>query len=563
MKRNNNSFYEKKVIDVSVELGSEIFYGKIEYGGFGIPTFRLNTIPDSTVFYEHIRNNPELTCRTIPNFEDITLHGTTLSGGQVIADYISTGKPAPKFDTLEINLTGLSVWIEGRRGFQCQNERLERDISTEKLSETFTFRSENYLLKNHLRVNTHNESPVKCSFEFEHTLVIQKMHGILDFDECRDLAHEARNLFSLLTGHALSVSDVWIFNNKTPSIYQWLYFPSVLYSQTPLQKDFEAICDFSSLTEEKKWAEILSCYFSNTYFRDIWNRIVPSYGKMGAWEYDILSRVIILEMYASKKTASKKIKLDKGISKQFMLELRKTIDDFSKSRNLSGDNLKVYEGMSKSILSTKNTSLPTLREKYEALMEQLSPELRKAISFNENDFNRIKSLRDSTAHGAEYERHSQDGDISHEMQLSDRLLALLICLAYLDLGFTEKEIAYYFQRSHCSFIRNADMNRRELDQIIGEATFIKLATPPQTTTLRNYDTVILDYSTANDSWHLNEESTVNLHTKWHKSGVSNLLDYIKNIHPQKEDKDFETLHKVYIQSGGVETEHLNAIVIRE
>lgn len=561
MTKNNNSFYQKQIIDVSVEAEGEIFYGKLEYGDFGIPILSLNTPPDTPVFYNYVRDSAELICTTFPERKTFTLHGTKLRDGLVFAEYLTKGSLLPQFDKLELHLTGLSVWIEGRRGFQSNSDRLERDISTETFSEPFSFRSQSYLLTTNFRINSHNESPVKCHFEFEHTLVIQKTQGNLNLKECRELVHELRNLFSLLTGHALSVCDVWIFSNATPAKYQWLYFPSALYAQAPLQKDFDALCDFSSLTKGKKWAHILSCYFSNDYFRSIWNRLVPSYGKMGAWEYDILSRVIILEMYAGAKTAKKKLKLNKTLNRDFMQALQETIKAFSESKDLSSDDRIVYEGMAQAILSTKNTSLPTLREKYDALMAQLSACLREAISFSENDFNRIKSLRDSTAHGGKYERHSQDDDISHEMQLSDRLLVLLMCFVYLELGFSESEIAFFLQKSHCAFIRNADLNTRELDRLSGRAAFIKLTSPPRATILKNYEMVIIDHYKETGTWHLNEEITVNVHVKWRNSGISVLLDYIQSILPQKADQDFETVHKAYIESDGVETEHFGAVII--
>lgn len=562
MKSESNSFYLKKIVDVHVDIESEIICAKLEYGDFGLPTLRIDTLPDTTEFYNHVRDNEELTCTTLSEGEIITLHGITLGDSCIFADYLTKGKMLPRFDKIELHLTGLSVWIEGRRGFQRNSDRLERDISTERFSEPFSFRSQSYFLTTNFHINTHNESPVKCHFEFEHTLVIQKKEGNFYFTECRELAHELRNLFSLLTGHALSVRDVWVFSHANPAQYQWLYFPSVLYAKYPLQYDFHAVCDFSSLIEGKKWEGILSKYFGNDTFRNIWNRLVPSYGEMGAWEYDILSRVIILEIYAGVKTADRKLKLSRIINRDFMKALHETIESFSASRDLSSDDRIVYEGMAKAILSTKNTSLPTLREKYDALMEQLSTSFRKAISFTDSDFNRIKNLRDSTAHGDEYERHSQGNDISYEMQLSDRLLVLLMCFVYLELGFSENEIASFFQKSHCSFIRNANLNMRELDRLSGGVTFIKLTKPPREIILKNYDMVILDHSKEDGKWYLNEEITENLHVKWHKSGIPTLLDYIKSIYSQKVDEDFEILNKAYIESGGIETEHFGAVIIK-
>lgn len=74
--------------------------------------------------------------------------------------------------------------------------------------------------------------------------------------------------------------------------------------------------------------------------------------------------------------------------------------------------------------------------------------------------------------------------------------------------------------------------------------------------------VILDHSKEDGKWYLNEEITENLHVKWHKSGIPTLLDYIKSIYSQKVDEDFEILNKAYIESGGIETEHFGAVIIK-
>ena len=66
MKSEDNSFYQKQLVDVHVEAESEMIYGKLEYGDFGIPTLRLSTLPNTIDFYNHVRDNVELICTTLP-----------------------------------------------------------------------------------------------------------------------------------------------------------------------------------------------------------------------------------------------------------------------------------------------------------------------------------------------------------------------------------------------------------------------------------------------------------------------------------------------------------------
>jgi len=559
----NRSFYQENTIDVTVEVNNEILHGKLQFGGFRIPSFRLQNYSSSaaSAFFAHAFDINELTCTSLNGGETYTLHKTKIREGTVLADFITEGKQQSHFDTFELHLTGISVWIEGQRGLNINGDCIERHYNTETISEPFHFDSNNYNLSTTHRIETHSETPVEGHFNIDHTLVIRKTEGFFTFEECRKVSHELRNLFSLLVGNSLSVKEVWIFNHEDPARYRWIYFLTVLYAQEPLRHSFDSLSSFSELTQERKWAELLSNYFSKDIFRTIWNRLVPSYGKMGAWEYDILSRVVILEMYSGVKTTKKKMKLEKRINSDFIKEITNTIDRFASSRNISGTNQIVFEGMKKSILATRNTSLPTLKEKYEALMEEISPPLKDAISFTDDDFWRIKKLRDSIAHGFDYDRHNSGDDITHEMQLNDRLLVLLMCFAYLELGLKENEIASSLLHSHCRFIGNAGLNKRELSRISGDAIFITLVAPPKSLQLRSYESIVLNHSIETDTWQLNEELTDKLRTEWFKSGIPVSVDYIRSIAPEKEGQTFELIQRAYIECEGIETEHYLIVLI--
>ena len=218
--------------------------------------------------------------------------------------------------------------------------------------------------------------------------------------------------------------------------------------------------------------------------------------------------------------------------------------------------------MEKAILATKNTSLPTLKEKYEALMSKIDISLKDAISFSDEDFSQIQKIRNSTAHGDVYKRLSQGANITLEMQLSDRLLLLLMCFIYLELGFTESDIADSFLRSHSQFKGNARINSRELDRLADAAEFIELAIPPRSLSLNNWDMILLNHDLKKNIWVLNEEITKSIRSGWHSSGIAFLNDYVQSLVTLSEGEKIETLGKAYVTSDGHETEHYGVIVIR-
>ncbi|WP_215844819.1 hypothetical protein [Candidatus Pantoea bituminis] len=137
-----------------------------------------------------------------------------------------------------------------------------------------------------------------------------------------------------------------------------------------------------------------------------------------------------------------------------------------------------------------------------------------------------------------------------------------MCFVYLELGFNEKEIASFFQHSHCRFISGADLNKRELDWLSGSAMFIKLTNPPKNMILNNLDIVVVNHSSKTDSWLLNEDITQKLRAKWLNSGISYSIDYVKSAVPCKEGQTFELNQQVYIEHEGSETENFLTVIIR-
>ena len=148
------------------------------------------------------------------------------------------------------------------------------------------------------------------------------------------------------------------------------------------------------------------------------------------------------------------------------------------------------------------------------------------------------------------------------MQLSDRLLLLLMCFIFLELGFTESEIASSLLRSHSQFKGNARINIRELYRLADAAEFIELATPPQSLSLNNGDYILLNHDLKKNIWVLDEEITKSIRSGWHSSGIASLNDYVQSLVTLSEGEKIETFDKAYVSTEGHETEHYGVIVIR-
>lgn len=171
-------------------------------------------------------------------------------------------------------------------------------------------------------------------------------------------------------------------------------------------------------------------------------------------------------------------------------------------------------------------------------------------------------MRDSTAHGLVYERHSSGENITHEMQLSHRLLILLMCFVYVDLGFTEAEIAALLQNYRNQIIGNAGLNKRELSKISGSAIFISLTAPHSALKFKSYELVVVNHSMQTDTWHINETLTHKVQTEWQSSGIVNLEDYIRSLITLTETQTLEVGKRAYIESCGDEIEYYSTVIIQ-
>ena len=373
------SFFSEQTVNVTIQSEDTSVPCILSFGGMVMPELRVQAFSQASkaLLKQLSGETRELSCSGVQDGQKYTLHDLDVQEGVIHAEFITFGKSDLAFDSVEFHLTGLSMWIEGMRGVVLNGERLERDISIKRFKESFSFESGKYCLSNGCPLVSMKDDAVDCHIQIRHPLFIQKTNGTFSLHECRNVIHELRVLFSLLVGASLSVEEVYIFNADR-SQFKKLYFPTVIYAETPIKHSVNALMNFWTLTEENKWGEILKNFFHHNTFRTIWNRVVPAFNPLGIWEFDILARVVILEMYADNQSKKAKLKLDGALYGELIATLEKTLNQFSASHKLEGDSETVFAGMKKAILATKNTSLPTLKEKYEALMSKIDISLKDA-----------------------------------------------------------------------------------------------------------------------------------------------------------------------------------------
>lgn len=130
------------------------------------------------------------------------------------------------------------------------------------------------------------------------------------------------------------------------------------------------------------------------------------------------SITVTLEMYCEQESKGNGHKLDKEKYNELKSKLNKTLDTFINEHSFSAEEQLVLDGFECALNNLRNTSHPTLQHKYDFLMSKTSNEIKEAISFSHSDFDVLKRLRNSVAHGLNY-KTVIEGEITKEVQLKD------------------------------------------------------------------------------------------------------------------------------------------------
>lgn len=558
------SYFKEYKINVSFMCGNEEFYGVLTFGCMHFPQIliRNESHEKLDVLKGSINESGFIKCREIGTQEVFFVHVDDVREEMMFCDYVTKSNPFESCNKVEVVFTGLSGWFEENRYTFIDDGVIKHDAEIDKFTGEFVYKGIEYLLNNGRFVNITNESNVKSVIDIKNTIILSKKCDFFKFPELKDLVLELRNFFSLILGASLSIINVYFTKDKGSSRSGCMYFPSSMYDLEPLRYSHDALCNFKKIHNNNSWSELLASFFGNNNFRDIWNRIIPSYKHMEFWEYDILSRVVTLEKYSTIIAKGKGFKLNRELFKKLKGKIKTAIEEFKDDSALTPDDRLIVQGAEVVMESLTNSSMPTFKEKYNYLMEQVSEDLRKIVSFSNDDFALIKKIRDSIAHGNNYKNIEGEGKLTYEMQLNDRLLVLLMCFAYLELGFSEQEIAQVLVNSHCPFLINANINKRELDKFAQNALFVNLGKIVNYDLLKDGRSIVLNYSIETEEYFLEEDMSQNLHHLWFKSGIKNLEDFVR-LNIENGDKlEFEHLHKVYVLNGDRETVHYGVILAK-
>lgn len=563
MKMKELNFFDDYQITVQFELDGDEYIGSLVIGRSKIPTLQIKTNNPAILFDEHRCIPSQIICQEIGTEKKYILHDSSLWRGVIYPEFVILGgKHHELYDVIEVSLTGISEQCEGWRSYELSQDEFKRDLSVDKFSIVFSFNDNEYRINNTRNVSVEKIGLAEQVIKIQDGLIINKMNSYFSLKEIKDLSQEIRNLFSLVLGGALSIRSIYLSSSLNKTFHSCLIFPCITYKSNPMGSVGQAICDFSNIFRWQLWDTIINNYFSKKSFREIWCRIVPSLSDklIGYWDHSILSVVVTLEMYCELISKGHGHKLNTVQFKALKEQLTEVLTNFEKTEELSGDDISLIHDLAGAIKQLKNTSHATLQNKYDFLMERTSPQIRDVIGFSEADFTIIKKLRNSVAHGTMYKTVDQ-GEITKELEIKDKLLVLLIYFVFNELGFSDIQIARLFDRTRNEIIMRAGLNEKARDRMTGNAKFITLADTENIDGLKYYQPIVIIYNQDGDEYHLDDRLTHNTQSEWHKSGFSDIRDFVKSLISKDQYSKLEYLNKIYLVIQGQEHLFMGAILL--
>lgn len=564
MLKRDLSFFEEYKFTVKFNLDGDDFTGILSINASRILNLEIHTDNHNLLFEEYRTINSPITCYEIGSHKTFTLHQSELQrGGLITCRYITSGSLLSNdIDQFEVHLTGISTWFERLRITEITDTELKRNTAIDKFLVDFTYKENDYSIENHRYVSSTTTTSTDHQIQIQDCFIIKKKNGRLTLNEVKKIALEIRNLFSLLLGYSLSIKNLYVFSSNERHEYQSIIFSSIIYEKIPFKYHHDTLCHYNNVFDWGLWETIITNYFKVESFRSIWNRLVVSFSRSRTeiWEYRILSVVVTLEMYCEQESKGKGHKLKRAKFNELRSQLNETLKTFIESNTFSTDDQLVIDGIESVITSLKNTSHPTLQHKYDFLMSKTSDGIKEAISFSNSDFDVLKKLRNSVAHGLNY-KTVIDGEITKEVQLKDRLLVLLMYFVFREFGFSDTQIAQNISNTFNPFIRNADINERARDKLAGTASFITLHKEIDLNEFSFVDYLVINHDSKSDLFTLNEDLSYETKHKWRDSGISDVRDFIRSKLRQDSDFEIEYVNKLYLSSGTDEQCYHGAIML--
>ena len=113
-----SSFFTEQTVNVTIQSEDTSVPCILSFGDMRMPQLRVQDFSQASeaLIKQLSGETRELSCSGVQDGQIYTLHDLDVQEGVIHAEFITFGKSDFTFDSVEVHLTGLSMWIEGMRG---------------------------------------------------------------------------------------------------------------------------------------------------------------------------------------------------------------------------------------------------------------------------------------------------------------------------------------------------------------------------------------------------------------------------------------------------------------
>ncbi|MEN9533300.1 MAG: hypothetical protein RIQ83_2524 [Pseudomonadota bacterium] len=450
---------DEVTVSAVIIIKEKKYHGTLSYGGGKKIIFHLQ---DGWWDLRDLVNKGEkidaLECNI--NGDSVFLCQCEVDFGSVFADFLSTKKImlSSEIYELEVYVDGLSVAMDNSL---WENKIDEKQFIITRPRSNFSVSLE------HITISDDWISSLKRESESSRAYLAVDSHYIrLCFDNSPISIEGAKNyliqllgFFSILLMHPLNISRVKAKLVGEDSCSE-IYIPFSVHNKS--LKNECCLLDLKSLSNEQ-WELAFKNLFEMDFNNSIWSRFRGMLMYEGYWEYNILGVVSLLDSYLQEKygVRNKKSKLIGNLNTEL----------FNLKSLLSSELQAEFDKEQSNIRVVMNQ--PSFKVRYMRMVDELSDGFIKWCGLSEQDFLKIKKVRD-------YVAHSDVGEINNtrdhfvNFTIKNRIFILLSYLFFKDLGFNETEYYRLVRGTVNKIANNAFLDDYYLSKAIGDCFEIKV-----------------------------------------------------------------------------------------
>lgn len=397
--------------------------------------------------------------------ETFSLFDCSVVGFYVSIEYVVAGDVSDEFKAISIRFDDINEWFMPFRGIEEKlnreaenSDRLKQiNVAVEVDTQSFNLTTETVL-----RINHKGEDHIV----HEHVIFnFERVDGRFFVKDIKERSHELFTLLSILTAIPLYFLNVLVTCENDDSYYA--FFSS--FKKPERNPSSRSWVDYFARKPliDGRWQLVFENYYRSAYRRVSWVRLAGMQRYDGFWEYRALGYVSLLDKYVGQRSAGQKRKPSKG------QELKDTKVHTALKRVLPALS-DAQEGAVFSVIAEifmKNGEL-SFGERYRYVLGTMNENIRAIINFTNDDFTKIKEIRDAVAHGEAPDLI--EADYGRVGIIVSKIALLLTYWAFIDFGLNDEDFLSCFQTNSQLHAR-AGIDRIRLARVTKSAGFYQVS----------------------------------------------------------------------------------------